>query len=523
MADYRLSAKVISRAKGQSSVASAAYRSACRMTDERTGELHDYTRKHGVVHSEILAPDNAPDWMRDRAQLWNSVEKVERRKDAQLSREIQLSLPHELDAAQRLDLTRRFVKEQFIAKGMIADINIHGPGKSGDDRNHHAHVMLTMRELMGEGFAKKKNRDWNDAAQLKDWRREWAQHQNREFERLGFDVRVDHRSYEDRGIDREATQHLGPTAHDMERKGKRSDKGEQNRAIQKANSMRADFHQEVVAVKLAAEREQQSKFEHWKQRKLDELDAAQKLSDLDLSRKHHTQSVRLEQRLNDLYGEHKNTLKAELSATERRLQKKGVVKVLRDVFGHTRSDSAAKEAYLKTLADIERRMQEQRGALRKQQEIEKRREKTRQAERRKWKERGIDKAKPRGQYKNAPNREHWKKRIKKADLLPTEKQTKLLKRQGLKPEEFNRVSAAQEIDKIAKAQGWKKTRAASRPPDKSERRKTQQWRHPPAQEKEPERKEVLSGAWKRSQTGSNDNAVREPERSSGPTRKRGPS
>jgi hypothetical protein len=210
------------------------------------------------------------------------------------------------------------------------------------------------------------------------------------------------------------------------------------------------------------------------------------------------------------------------------LQRKGVVKVLRAVFGRSRSDHAAKEAYLKTLADIERREAEQRGALRKQQEIDKRREKDRQAERRKWKEHSLDKAKPRGQYKSAPERGHWKKRIKKADLLPTEKQAQLLKRQGRDPEEFNRVSAAQEIDKIAKAQGWKKARSPSPPPDKPQPRKTKQWKTPPAPEKTPERREGLSGAWKNPKTGSNDNATPEkPEQTAarprGPTRDRGPS
>ena len=160
MADYRFSAQVISRAKGQSSVASAAYRSASRMVDERTGQIHDYTRKGGLVHSEILAPDSTPEWMLDRSQLWNAVEAVERRSDAQLAREVQLSLPHELAPDQRRELVLGFVQEQFVDRGMIADIAIHEPGKNGDQRNHHAHVMLSMRELTGEGFGKK-NREWN--------------------------------------------------------------------------------------------------------------------------------------------------------------------------------------------------------------------------------------------------------------------------------------------------------------------------------------------------------------------------
>ena len=160
MADYRLSAQVIKRSDGRSAIAAAAYRSAERLLDERTGLTSDYSRKDGVTHAEIVAPDNTPDWMHDRAQLWNAVEAVERRKDAQLAREVQLSLPHELTDEQRKELVLGFVKEQFVAKGMIADIAIHAPSADGDQRNHHAHVMLTMRTLTNEGFGNKA-RDWN--------------------------------------------------------------------------------------------------------------------------------------------------------------------------------------------------------------------------------------------------------------------------------------------------------------------------------------------------------------------------
>ena len=147
MADYRFSAKAISRGKGQSSVASAAYRSASRLIDGRTGEIHDYTRKQGVTHSEIIVPEGTPEWMADRSQLWNAVEVVETRKNSQLAREIQLSLPHELTDDQRTELVRDFVQGQFVNQGMIADVAIHAPDRDGDQRNHHAHVMLTMREL----------------------------------------------------------------------------------------------------------------------------------------------------------------------------------------------------------------------------------------------------------------------------------------------------------------------------------------------------------------------------------------
>lgn len=517
MADYRLSAQIISRSAGRSSVAAAAYRSGTQLQEERTGELHDYTRKQGVVHCEILTPTVAPDWMHDRAQLWNAVEKMERRKDAQLCREIQLSLPHELNDDQRHDLTRRFVQDQFVSKGMVADLAIHAPHRNGDERNHHAHILLSLREVHADGFAAKKNRDWNSTPQLKVWREQWARYQNREFERLGLSVRVDHRSYEDQGIDREASQHLGPTAHDMEQRGKRSERGDLNRAIQQRNSVRAAFHREAVAVQLAAERESQRKLDDWKQRKRDELADAQLLADLDLDRKHHAQRVRLEDRLTALYGEHKTTLQAELNGIERRLRQGRAIRVLREVFGRNRSDSEAKDTYLMTLRDIERREQEQRQTLNKQQALEQRQEQQRQGRRREWKEHGLDKAQPQSHYKNAPRREHWK--VRKTDLLPTDKQAALLQKHGLDPARFNRVGAAREIDKIAQARGWKKPPLTRQKP---EPRPDRDWKKPPAQAAPPEPTGALSRLWKQNQTGSNDNNAPEPSRAAWRSRDRKP-
>jgi len=209
MATYRFEAKIIGRSRGSSATASVAYRTAERLADERTGEVFDYTRRRGVLHTEILAPDGTPDWMHDRAQLWNAVERVEKRKDAQLARDLVLSLPHELTHGQRVELVRGFVQAEFVSHGMIADIAIHAPDRRGDQRNHHAHVMLTMRELTGEGFGKKA-RAWNDAEQLEAWREHWAQAVNRQLERYGHDARVDHRSLEAQGVDRSPSRNRDP-------------------------------------------------------------------------------------------------------------------------------------------------------------------------------------------------------------------------------------------------------------------------------------------------------------------------
>jgi ATP-dependent exoDNAse (exonuclease V) alpha subunit len=197
VAIYRLSAQVIGRSSGRSATAAAAYRAGACIADERSGTAHDYSRRRGVVHTEVLAPPNAPDWMKDRERLWNAVEAVEKRRDAQLSREVQLALPHELDAAQRLELVRDFVREAFVSRGMIADLAVHAPHASGDERNHHAHVMLTLRELTGEGFGKKE-RAWNETPVLEGWREEWGKAVNLALERAGIAERVDHRSYAER-------------------------------------------------------------------------------------------------------------------------------------------------------------------------------------------------------------------------------------------------------------------------------------------------------------------------------------
>lgn len=254
MALYRFSAEIIGRGKGYSATAAAAYRAGERIEDERTGVVYDYRRRQGVLHTEILAPENAPAWARDRTQLWNAVEQAERRRDAQLSRQLILALPHELTDAQRQELVRDFVQREFVNWGMVADIALHAPDREGDARNHHAHVMLTMRRIEGDGFGNKE-RGWNDEGTLRGWRYQWAQFQNRALERAGYNSRVDHRSYADQDIDREPTQHLGKWAHRMEKAGKASRIGEQNRQVQARNAEREKREHQFKVISLDAERE----------------------------------------------------------------------------------------------------------------------------------------------------------------------------------------------------------------------------------------------------------------------------
>jgi len=218
VAIYRCEFKIISRAAGHKAVAAAAYRASEKIVDQTYGETHDFTRKSNVKAAFILAPDNAPDWMQDRAKLWNAVEAAERRKDAQLSREVLLSLPHELTDQQREALVRQFVNERFVSRGMIADVAIHGHSPSGDERNYHAHVMLTTRALTLGTFGPKE-RSWNGKEFLHETRVAWAETPNRLFERLGLDLRVDHRSLADQGTDREPEPKPGPNATEALRNG----------------------------------------------------------------------------------------------------------------------------------------------------------------------------------------------------------------------------------------------------------------------------------------------------------------
>jgi Ti-type conjugative transfer relaxase TraA len=196
VAIYHLSAKVVSRAKGQSVVASAAYRAAESLHDQRLGITFDYARKRGVEHSEILAPEDAPAWVNDRHTLWNAVESHEKRKDSQLAREIEIGLPVELTHGETVELLRDNVKTQFVSKGMVADFSIH----RDDPDNPHAHILLTMRKVSQKGFGPKV-RSWNAKRDLLKWREAWAERANEHLAVAGHAIRIDHRTLEAQNIE----------------------------------------------------------------------------------------------------------------------------------------------------------------------------------------------------------------------------------------------------------------------------------------------------------------------------------
>jgi hypothetical protein len=263
MAIYHLSAKPVKRSTGRSATAAAAYRAAEKIPDERTGEEHDYTRKKGVEHSEIVLPDYAArndiNWARDRAALWNAAEKAEVRKDARVAREYELALPAELNAQQRIELVREFSQEIANRHGAGVDFAIHAPHRDGDQRNHHAHVLATTRRIMPTGLGDKTTIELSDtdrkkrglgpaSTEIEAIRERWAQLSNQALARHGHEARIDHRSLaaqreeaQQRGdaekaaeLDREPTKHLGVAATAMERRGETTDLGDINRRIAEA-------------------------------------------------------------------------------------------------------------------------------------------------------------------------------------------------------------------------------------------------------------------------------------------------
>jgi len=270
VAIYHCSIKIISRGKGKSAVAAAAYRAGEKIRNEYDGMEHDYTRKGGIVHTEILLSDNAPAEYSDRAVLWNAVEKIEKAKNSQLAREIELALPVELTREQNISLVREYVNRHFVSAGMCADVCIHDK----KDGNPHAHIMLTMRPFNedrawgakqkkeyildkdGNKIYDKKKRsykcksipatDWNEQSKAEEWRSGWADCVNQFLEKGNHAERIDHRSYERQGIEQIPTVHLGVAAFQMEKRGIATERGNLNREIEVTNQRLRQLKARIV-------------------------------------------------------------------------------------------------------------------------------------------------------------------------------------------------------------------------------------------------------------------------------------
>lgn len=277
MAIYHFHCKIISRGQGRSAVGASAYRSGTQMTNDFDGIEHDYTKKQGVVHSEVMLPEQAPKEFENRSVLWNEVEQQEKGSKAQLAREVEVALPRELSRAEQVRLVRDYVQENFVKKGMCADIAIHDKG----DGNPHAHIMLTTRPIEKDGTwgakatneyvldkdgnrilqkvdknnrkiykrVKRDTTDWNTKEFLQRSREQWGVAINRELERKNLPDRVDHRSFEEQGKEKIPSRHIGVSAAAMERRGIETDRGKENRAIQEKNRQLHGIDREIVCIK----------------------------------------------------------------------------------------------------------------------------------------------------------------------------------------------------------------------------------------------------------------------------------
>lgn len=194
---YHCTVKKFSRGKGQSATAAAAYRAGAEIEDERTGEVHDYTRRSGVVSSHIVLPDQHPEWARDRSKLWSGAEQAETRKNSVVAREVEIGLPAELSAVEREELATDFAAHLVDKYSVAAEVSIHEPSRQGDQRNHHAHVLFTTRRMDENGFTEK-TRELDDKRagpqEIEAIRKDWEEFQNQALERAGQEKRVDCRS-----------------------------------------------------------------------------------------------------------------------------------------------------------------------------------------------------------------------------------------------------------------------------------------------------------------------------------------
>ncbi|MDH2089123.1 Ti-type conjugative transfer relaxase TraA [Rhizobium pusense] len=237
MAIYHLSTKPVSRSSGRSAVASAAYRCAVLLTNHRDGLVHDFTRKEGVEHKEIVLPEGVfANWALDRSALWNAAEFAEKRRDARVAREFEIALPHELSPEGRLKAARAFAQDLANRYGAAVDFAIHSPSEHGDIRNYHAHVLMTTRQLGKTRLGEKTYLEHKNARllangmattdmQLRDIRQAWEGIANRQLQREGLDVRIDHRSHIERGLELSPTEHMGVHASQMQQQGLTVERG----------------------------------------------------------------------------------------------------------------------------------------------------------------------------------------------------------------------------------------------------------------------------------------------------------
>lgn len=255
MAIYHCSIKTVGRSHGRSATGAAAYRAAERIFDARTGEIHDYRRKGGVEHTEIILPQGVALVARDK--LWNTAETTENRKNSTVAREYEIALPEELNQGQRKDLALEFARHLVDRYGVAADVAIHAPGRGGDHRNHHAHILTTTRQITLNGTLGAKTRSLDDqrSGEVKHIRTAWGNLVNQALEKAGHSSRVSHKSLEEQGIiNQNPGIHWGPTVTAMERRGLSTDRGQFHRELVQDRGRRVAEVELTAAERIAAGR-----------------------------------------------------------------------------------------------------------------------------------------------------------------------------------------------------------------------------------------------------------------------------
>lgn len=408
------------RSAGHSSTAAAAYRTASRIEDSRTGLVYDYTPKRGVLFAEIVGPEHAPVWVEDRSALWNAVEQAEKKSNSRVARDIDAALPHELDKDAWIWQSRSHAEFLATRYGVAVDYAIHAPVRGDDPRNTHVHFLLTTREMTADGLGKKVRvlDDLKTGPQeIHVIRAQWAELTNEALRRAGRPERVDHRSYAEQGVEREATQHMGKDAHWLAQQGVKTEIGEKNRAIAARNQQRemagqqatqdaeiwdrdlAGMEKEQAFIdaaialeekRLADEERQEQQRIDAEQRQQQEAKRQQELAEkragawanserarmqgrvhgeqITLGREHTRQAQQEETRLNAFYGPTLDKTTAQIAEVQQRMEKGGVWYRLS---GRQKADRQELEALARTQDDAQQRRAEALGKATARQQAEK--------------------------------------------------------------------------------------------------------------------------------------------------------
>lgn len=335
--------RVVQRSKGRSATAAAAYRAAERIRDERTGQVHDFTHKRGLEGTAMLLPDAAPDWAHDRAQLWNAAELREKHPKAQTARDVEIAFPTEFNARQRREAGLAIAAFLVERHGVAVDVAWHKPGRKSDERNHHVHMLFTTRQFENGEWSKTKPRTFDDlygkgSEEVTALRRGVADVMNDIAARDRLNVYVEHQSFEKRGIDREATQHMGPVATEMERKGRRTDIGDKNRAIKQRNAQREQLRTQEKSTKAELAHEAQSGARQQTLPALPDYDAAM----TSFYRTAQDKRREMLERLAREYGQDEQNAQAEIARRTKAIDKAGFFsRWFRNVTGRTEADRTA--------------------------------------------------------------------------------------------------------------------------------------------------------------------------------------